>query len=596
MTRSYNGTSEVPNRHRAPNIRTPKANIRTSKNSVTDISAPLILDTPDSIPWDQSCDVLVVGWGAAGACAALQARAKGSDVMVIDRFQGGGASAKSGGVVYAGGGTEQQLQAGLQDSPEAMYDYLRHETQGVIEDKTLWRFCRDSKDNLKWLQSHGVPFNHKMPPGGKTSYPQDGYYLYYSGNEQVPAYRGEQPPAARGHRTLGKGHGGAVLYHHLKNACQQQGVRSLNQCAVRRLITAPGLGVVGVEAWAMPPNSRVSQQHARWAKRAEKLQNIAPGYSNRLRLKVAGLEQEYARRICIRARQGVILSTGGFIFNRQLMAQHAETYKRNFKIGATGCDGSGLRLGQSVQAATERLNTVSAWRFINPPQSWPKGIAVNGDGQRFCNEEVYGATLGHAICEHQDGKAWLILDKPLRQQAIRQCLFGGYWWFQSVPALAMMLLSAKKAHTLDKLAAKTGMQPDQLHRSVQAYNHAIQHQLADPQGKSADSCQLLDKAPYYALDISVRSALLPLGALTLGGLKVNEDSGQVLDESQQPIPGLYAAGRAAVGIPSNLYISGLSLADCVFSGRRAGNACALSDSRHEAAPRRKAHNTNSAVL
>ncbi|MNF12495.1 hypothetical protein D3C80_2140020 [compost metagenome] len=46
----------------------------------------------------------------------------------------------------------------------------------------------------------------------------------------------------------------------------------------------------------------------------------------------------------------------------------------------------------------------------------------------------------------------------------------------------------------------------------------------------------------------------------------------MLDTHGQAIPGLYAAGRTAIGIPSHLYISGLSLADCVFSGRRAGEA------------------------
>jgi 3-oxo-5alpha-steroid 4-dehydrogenase len=68
-----------------------------------------------------------------------------------------------------------------------------------------------------------------------------------------------------------------------------------------------------------------------------------------------------------------------------------------------------------------------------------------------------------------------------------------------------------------------------------------------------------------------------LGALTLGGLKVDENSGQVLDANAIPVKGLYAAGRTAVGIPSNLYISGLSLADCVFSGRRAGAAAAQAE-------------------
>ncbi|MNN76964.1 3-oxo-5-alpha-steroid 4-dehydrogenase [compost metagenome] len=68
--------------------------------------------------------------------------------------------------------------------------------------------------------------------------------------------------------------------------------------------------------------------------------------------------------------------------------------------------------------------------------------------------------------------------------------------------------------------------------------------------------------------------VLPLGALTVGGLKVNEDTGALLDGNGQSIAGLYAAGRTAIGIPSHLYISGLSLADCVFSGRRAGQAVA----------------------
>ncbi|MBR9830491.1 MAG: FAD-binding protein, partial [Oceanospirillales bacterium] len=318
-----------------------------------------------------------------------------------------------------------------------------------------------------------------------------------------------------------------------------------------------------------------AELHARWAQRAEKLQNLAPGYCNKLRLKLAALEQEHARPVLVRARRGVILSTGGFIFNKELMKQYAAKYRANFKIGATGCDGSGLRLGLSVGAAADRLDTVSAWRFINPPQKWPKGIAVNAQGERFCNEEVYGATLGHAICEEQNGKAWLILDKPLRSQSIRQAMFGGYWWFQSVPALVMMLLGAKKGKTPAELARKTGMTPAALEAALSAYNQAIAAGEPDPVGKSAESCQPLREGPFYALNISVKSPVLPLGALTLGGLKIAEDSGQVLSAQGQPIAGLYAAGRTALGVPSNLYISGLSLADCVFSGRRSGAAAAV---------------------
>ena len=70
--------------------------------------------------------------------------------------------------------------------------------------------------------------------------------------------------------------------------------------------------------------------------------------------------------------------------------------------------------------------------------------------------------------------------------------------------------------------------------------------------------------------ISVKPSVInPTPMFTLGGLVVDELSGAVTSVTGEPIPGLYAAGRTAVGICANSYVSGLSLADCVFSGRRA---------------------------
>ncbi|MFK8330984.1 FAD-binding protein [Pseudomonas sp. BJa5] len=543
-------------------------------STCSSILPPVRVTDSQALKWDDQCDVLVVGWGAAGACAALEARANGVDVLIADRFTGGGASAKSGGVVYAGGGTRQQLAAGINDSPQAMFDYLKHETCGVVSDATLRRFCEQSVANLEWLQSHGAPYGHEMPPGGKTSYPGDGYFLYYSGNELVPSHGGALPPAPRGHRTVGKGQCGAVLYGHLNAACLKAGVRPLLQAAARRLVQDHQGRVLGVELWRLPPGSKAADDHARLAARAERWQNLAPGYCDKLRQRVSQLEREHAQPYRVRARQGVILSTGGFIFNRELMRQHAPAYRRNFKVGATGCDGSGLRLGQTVGAASSGLERVSAWRFINPPHCWPKGIVVNREGRRFCNEEVYGATLGQPLMEEQGGRAWLVLDARLRAKAIRQALFGGYWWFQSVPALALMLLKPRKGKTPAQLAAASGMQAEALAQALQRNNAAARGEAEDAFGKSPGSREVLDQGPFYACDISVGNPIFPLGALTLGGLKVDEGSGAVLDEQEQPIAGLYAAGRTALGIPSHLYISGLSLADCVFSGRRAGAAVA----------------------
>ena len=116
------------------------------------------------------------------------------------------------------------------------------------------------------------------------------------------------------------------------------------------------------------------------------------------------------------------------------------------------------------------------------------------------------------------------------------------------------------------------MQPAELSAALQAYNAGARGVTEDAFGKSTGSRQVLDQGPFYACDISVGNPVFPLGALTLGGLKVNEDDGAVLDDNGEPVAGLFSAGRTAIGVASHLYISGLSLADCVFSGRRAGYA------------------------
>ena len=148
------------------------------------------------IPWEGEVDVAVVGFGAAGACAALQAREEGASVAILDRFMGGGATAISGGIVYAGGGTHLQEQAGVQDTVDEMVTYLQQEVQDVVSHSTLRDFCEKSVDNLHWLEHQGVVFDATLCPY-KTSYPLDRYCLYYSGNETALPYRERATPAPR---------------------------------------------------------------------------------------------------------------------------------------------------------------------------------------------------------------------------------------------------------------------------------------------------------------------------------------------------------------------------------------------------------------
>lgn len=531
--------------------------------------APLRVADAGRLQWDEQADLVVVGFGAAGACASIEAVSRGLDVLALDRFAGGGASARSGGVVYAGGGTAQQQAAGVEDSPQAMFDYLRQETGDAVSAETLRDFCERSREQIAWLEHQGAGFHGSVPPV-KTSYPSDQYFLYYSGNEAVPAYAAKAKPAPRGHRTVSPGQSGYALFAALKASALRQGVRLQAQCEVRRLVQDDAGTVLGVEVWCLPPDSRIAARHARLARWVDELHVYAPPLAERLRRRLRQMELAHAERRLIRARCGVLLSSGGFVFNRAMIAQYAPKYLPGLPLGTSGCDGSGMRLGQGAGGALAHMDRASAWRFINPPLAWACGVVVNAAGRRYCNEEVYGAKLGHAMVEEQGGRAILILNRQLLKKAFVQIGPGKVWSFQRLPALLNMLFNIRRGTSLAQLAAKTGLPLAGLEATLDAYNRAARGECADEQGKSAAFLASMEQGPWYAMDLSMDSKLYPCAVITLGGLRVCERSGQVLDAQGQPIAGLYAAGRNAVGVASNFYVSGLSLADCVYSGRRVG--------------------------
>ncbi len=531
--------------------------------------SPLRVVDAAQLRWDDSADMLVVGFGGAGVCAALEARGQGASVLALERFAGGGATARSGGVVYAGGGTPHQAEAGVKDSPEAMFDYLRQEVGDAVSAGTLQDFCQRSRDNLAWLERHGAGFQGSVPPV-KTSYPSNKYFLYYSGNEAVPSYAASARPAPRGHRALGSGMSGYNLYAPLKASALSQGVRLRSQCEVRRLVVDATGRVIGVEAWEIPAGSRAARRHARLARWTDAVHPYAPALAERLRRNVRALELAHAERRLIRAGHAVVLSAGGFVFNRAMLTVHAPRYLDGLPLGTSGCNGAGIRLGHSAGGALQRMEKVSAWRFINPPLAWAKGVIVNAAGQRYCNEEVYGAKLGHAMVEEQGGRAILIINRALFREALAQIGPGKVWSFQRLPALLNLLFNARRGKTVGQLAERIGLPRDALEQTLAAYNAAARGDREDALGKSRGFLAPMDEGPWYALDLSFASKLYPCPVITLGGLRVCERSGQVLGDDGQPVPGLFSAGRNAVGVASNFYVSGLSLADCVYSGRRAG--------------------------
>ena len=546
----------------------------TAEALTANVETPRVVGNADSVAWEDEADLVVVGFGGAGVVAALEAVQSGADVLAVDRFTGGGATALSGGVVYAGG-TRHQREAGFDDTAEEMFKYLAHEGVPVRKD-TLRRFCDSSNDDIEWLERFGVRFGSTFF-GERIAYPPDGFFLYYSGMEK---FRGEAARVApRGHRTVGKGPTGKNYFAPLKDAALGNGVRFMPHAPVRRLIVDGNGRVVGIEIQAIPEERRA--EHEGLYRRVNPYRMGNGETAER----AIGACREFERRVdgdrrSIRARHGVVLAAGGYNYNLELFSRYRpiirEVYREIVRGGSMGCDGSGIELGTTVGGALSHMDRLFVTKPVSPPESFVFGVLVNAEGKRYIAEDAYLGNVGCITSEQSRlGLAWLILDSRVFRKGLKQLLWplktALSWW--GMPALINILAGGtKRARTIEALAERCGVDGAGLRDTIDDYNR-FAAQGEDPEhGKLPVHLEPLDTPPYIALNMSMRNKWAFSGAMPYGGLTVDEDTGGVTRADGTVIGGLYAAGRTALGVCSESNFSGLSIADTVFSGRRAARA------------------------
>ncbi|MFD2395101.1 FAD-binding protein [Dietzia aerolata] len=191
-------------------------------------------------------------------------------------------------------------------------------------------------------------------------------------------------------------------------------------------------------------------------------------------------------------------------------------------------------------------------------------MLVDGNGQRFINEEVYPGLYCHAAVHHRPGPVWVIVD----EKGIEDVPESELWGMQPMHA----------AETIEELAVDCGLPADALADTVRRYNAGAESGEDPAFGKNANWLRPLEP-PFGAYPTGAGGPDnfngLPLKAqgFTLGGLHTDLDS-RVLDRAGEPIPGLFAAGRCTHGLHGEGYISGTSLGDGSFFGRRAGRGAA----------------------
>ncbi len=476
-----------------------------------DTPKPILRSITEIPRWDQETDVLIVGLGCAGACAALEARACGARVIVLETASGGGGtSANSGGLLYLGGGTPVQNACGFPDTPEDMYRFLIAASgPGAQEDK-IRALCEASVSHFHWLVDQGVPFKESFYPEPSMEAPTDDC-LVFSGGENCYPFNQIARPAPRAHKPQVPGAGGAFLMRRLLAATEKSGAQILTDTRALNLVVDTDGSVVGITA-----------RHA-------------------------------GEELHFRARGGVVLSGGGFVSNADMVALHAPVVARcNVKNGSDSDDGRVIHMAQVAGASVVRMETGEVALPVTIPNRMGRGIFVNESGQRFINEDTYFGHIGQHSLQHQGGEVFLLLDDATYE----------------VNMLRMQ--PSHVAETIDELEQEAGFPKGALKATVALYNEHAKKGEDPVFHKSNSFLTPLTQPPFAILDCRPEACIY--AGFTTGGLHTRV-TGEVLDTLGDPIPGLFAAGRSAALLSGTQYpASGISLADSTLFGRYAGSA------------------------
>jgi flavocytochrome c len=464
------------------------------------------------VTWDEETDVAVVGSGAAGLSAAVEAGQAGSSVIVFEKMRAAGGNTRISDGSLAAPGSYLQRRMSVDDSPELFYEDMLRAGLRLNHPHLVRIVAEQAAEAVDWTRRVlGVEYLDRLDRFGGHS-------------------------VARCLTT--RNHVGADITNAQRARLKRRGVEIRTRCLMTRLHQDSSGAVSGVQ--------------------------IREGYE-------FGKADTGTRR-SIRAKRAVILATGGFANDvgfrvLQDPGLDAAIESTNHR-GATA---EGLLAALRIGALPVHLSWIQTGPWGCPDEVgygrgasfasyavYPAGIVVDpATGSRIVNEWADRKRRSDAMFEAGHICVGLVDSKGADRAAdsLRRCLRHG---------------KVRAFESLADLATACGMPRADLEATVQRYNWMIRNGEPDEFGKPLDrgGARPLNQPPFYAI------RLWPKVHYTPGGVAIDAQA-RVIDLSGRPIPGLFAAGEVCGGIHGASRLGSCALTECIVFGRIAGQQAAI---------------------
>lgn len=537
-------------------------------------------------------DVVCIGSGIGGLSAAISAAEAGLEAIVLEKTeQVGGVTAYSMGGLWVAPNVHQR-ELGLEDSVDNVRKYMQFLAADYADENLLNVYLERGPEILEYFHEK-IGLRTKIIRGYS-----DYYYPFAEGStaegrflepEPFPAKQlGDWAPRTRlsPHvpygltlEDMGRA-GGPGSVQHWDYALMQKRLENDERCLGPALAAYFVKGALdkGVELWTESPATGLTMDQGR----------------------VTGVRSATPEgEVLIHARRGVVIATGGYDWNEDF-ARYYEHWPE-FKTSLfPGVEGDHLVLGSAAGAMTAAIPSSGMpmqlgfalpgeehegkplYRLAFLEYGLPHAILVDDTGQRFADESFYRDVLTkiHGFSGHNQKvrhwPVWVIFDQQHRDK---------YPFGSAMPGTDLPEGFATTANSLEQLAEKTGIDAAGLTKTVERFNGFCQtgqdedfqrgsfpwsHRMCgDTTVKPNPNLGPIQQAPFYAVQLTVVGA-----GNASAGLKINETA-QVINAKNEPIPGLYAAGNSVAYLDLGRgYQSGMANIRGMIQGYLAGVHCA----------------------